>query len=61
LVPPQPYPEYRRSVLYPSLCAHNTNATYASPLRAKAKAAARILVDMKVYLFKQKQKYQEIV
>jgi len=28
---------------------------------AKAKAAARILVDLKVYLFKQKQKYQEIV
>jgi hypothetical protein len=36
LVPPQPYPEYRRSGLYPSLCAHNTNAIYASLLHSNS-------------------------
>jgi hypothetical protein len=36
LMPPQPYPEYRRSRLYPSLCAHNTNATLVSLLHSIA-------------------------
>jgi hypothetical protein len=35
-VPPQPYPEYHRSGLYPSLCAHKTNATYASLIHSIA-------------------------
>jgi hypothetical protein len=35
-VPPQPYPEYRRSGLYPSLCAHKTNTTYVSLLHSIA-------------------------
>jgi hypothetical protein len=46
LVPPQSYPEYLHSGLYPSLCAHNTNTTYTSLLHSIAGHVAFLTYDM---------------